>query len=77
MATVSELISHNNLLNTPIYGYCFQKSSLLYKIAYIRSFFRVPRMMKRTRNAIPNSQKAALHAQHQLKPYLSLIQLQK
>jgi hypothetical protein len=34
-------------------------------------------MMKRTRNAIPNSQKAALHAQHQLKPYLSLIQLQK
>jgi hypothetical protein len=34
-------------------------------------------MMKHTHNAIPNSQKAALRAQHQLKPYLSLIQLQK
>jgi hypothetical protein len=33
-------------------------------------------MLKRTRTAIPNSQKAALRAQHHLKPYLSHSQLQ-
>jgi hypothetical protein len=33
-------------------------------------------MLKRTCTAIPNSQKAALRAQHHLKPYLSHSQLQ-
>jgi hypothetical protein len=38
---VSELNSHNNLLNTPIYGNYLKKSFLPYRIPYIRAFFYV------------------------------------